>query len=100
MNQIHLEDMISRSDRIAQRQFEDQMMIITIHDSKLHKLNRVGTFVWHLLEKPTSVAEICRAISENFDLFDSNRHFPEMARFLRDLWEKRLIDVKKGQKPS
>jgi hypothetical protein len=63
---LSLNDTISRSPRTAQRLFEERMLVITVDDSKLHRLNEVATFIWQLLDVPRTVGEISDLVARHF----------------------------------
>jgi Coenzyme PQQ synthesis protein D (PqqD) len=84
---------VSRSTRIAQRLFEERMLVISAQDSKLHRFNEVGTFIWQLLEKPATVGAICAAIEEHFDGFDAGKSFQEISDFLVSLEKKKCVSI-------
>ena len=86
---------ITRATKLAQRLFEERMLVITAKDSMLHRFNEVGTFIWQYLEEPRSVEEICRALEEHFDGFDGTTSAEEVVGFLEELLGKGLVKVAK-----
>jgi hypothetical protein len=54
--------LITKAPRLAQRVFEDRMLVITVQNSKLHRFNEGGTFIWRLLDEPQSVVEISEKV--------------------------------------
>jgi Coenzyme PQQ synthesis protein D (PqqD) len=86
-------DIITKNPKIAQRLFEERMLVITAKDSMLHRFNEVGTFVWGLLDKPLSMAEICGSIEEHFDGFETTKSFREIHDFVHDMEKKGLVTI-------
>jgi hypothetical protein len=86
-------DVVSRATRIAQRLFEERMLVITAQDSQLHRFNEVGTFIWQLLEKSMTVGAICTAVEEHFDGFDAGKSFQEISDFLVSLEKKKCVSI-------
>lgn len=86
-------DTISRSPRIAQRVFEERMLVITVDDSKLHRFNEVGTYIWQQLETPKTLREIVDLVAEHFDGCNRTTLNKELARFLEKLASKKLITI-------
>jgi|GEM_PF-1439825 hypothetical protein len=86
-------DIVSRSTRIAQRLFEERMLVITAQDSQLHRFNEVGTFIWQLLEKPMTVDEISKAVGKHFDGFDPKKSLQEISDFLISLEKKKCVSI-------
>lgn len=77
----------------AQREFEGQMLIVTSSDSRLHRLNNVGTFIWMMLETPTLFSTVIAAIGQNYADFDQNSDSDCVAQFLLLLSKKGLIRI-------
>lgn len=84
---------IIRSDNVAQRLFEERMLVITPKDSMLHRFNEVGTFIWQLLETPKSTEEICSAIKDNFEGVDGNQLTDDIDVFIDKLIQKKLVEI-------
>jgi hypothetical protein len=93
MKTLQSTDILSRSPMTAERLFNDVMLIITISDSKLHRLNSVGSFIWKVLENPASVKDICNKIYDEYDNFDKKEGYTEVVHFLRELINKELVFI-------
>jgi len=90
---INLTDTISRSDGLAQRMFEERMLVITAKDSKLHRFNDAGTFIWNQLERPKSVNELLAGLVDHFSNIDAGQGKEDLLKFLEGLHRKGLIIV-------
>lgn len=86
-------DKIERSGNVAQRLFEEQMLVINPKDSLLHRFNEVGTFIWQILETPKTVEEICEKVKEHFEDADEKQVFKDVTGFIAKLEEKKLITI-------
>lgn len=82
-----------QTKKYAQREFEGQMLIVTSSDSKLHRLNGVGTFIWKMLENPTPISALFAAIAENYAGFDEIKDSDSVAQFLLLLSKKGLVSI-------
>lgn len=65
-------------------------MVVNLKNSNFHSLNTVSTFIWESLDGKTTVDEIIRNISNQFDVE------PDIARkdcleFINDLLKEDLI---------
>ncbi len=85
--------LLVQTRKYAQREFEGQMLIVTSSDSKLHRLNGVGTFIWKMLESPTPISTLLAAIAENYADFDEIKDSDSVAQFLLLLSKKGLISI-------
>ena len=62
------EDYIVPDKRTASRIIEKEAVILTLQDSMLHTLNRVGTRVWELADGTRTIEEITTIISDEFEV--------------------------------
>lgn len=90
---ISKKNKIIRSENVAQRLFEEQMLVINPKDSLLHRFNEVGTFIWQILETPKTVEEICEKVKEHFKDADEEQVFKDVTGFIAKLEEKKLITI-------
>jgi hypothetical protein len=93
---IKPDDIIIKNPNIAQRLFEERMLVITAKDSMLHRFNEVGTHIWQILDNNLSVKEICNSIKENFEGFDPIKDYNDIISFLDTLEKKHLIMISKS----
>jgi hypothetical protein len=90
-------DTISRSPRLAERLFEERMLVITPKDSMLHRLDAVGTFIWQQLESPRTGSQLIDAVAGNFDGFDKQENGPEIYAFLADIAGRGLVEIQRPE---
>jgi hypothetical protein len=90
-----LSDKVVKSTRVAQRLFEGSMLVITAHDSMLHRFNEPGTFIWEIIKKPITIEEIGNSICTNFDEVDKKKMYSDLFLFLSELHKKQLIKIQK-----
>jgi hypothetical protein len=70
----------------------EETVILQLEDDVYYGLDPVGTSIWQLLQEPRPVAEIRDRIVAEYDV-DNERCERDLAVLLRDLAERRLIDV-------
>jgi hypothetical protein len=75
---------------------DDETVILQLEDGVYYGLDSVGTSVWHLLQEPRLVAEIRDRIVEEYDV-DAERCERDLLALLRDLAQRRLIDVREPE---
>jgi hypothetical protein len=90
---IGQESIVARAPNLAQRLFEEEMLVITANDSMLHRFNEVGTYIWSLLEKDRTVHDILVSIEERFEGFDKKQNQGDILRFLEELRQKKLVSI-------
>ena len=86
-------DIITRSPRIAQRLFEERMLVISVDDSKLHRFNEVATFIWRQLETPKNIGEISEMVCRHFTGCTRATALRDVAAFAEKMAEKDLVTV-------
>ncbi len=91
-------DLVSKNTHVAQRMFDERMLVITAKDSMLHKLNDVGTFIWKTIDKPLSVGKLGNLIQNTYEGFDSEHDLPVVCDFLQALEHKNLVLIQRSQK--
>jgi hypothetical protein len=89
------DDIITKSPGMAQRIFEEKMLVITAKDSMLHRFNEVGTFVWSTLDNAMSLNELCGSVENNFKGFDRKKSQKEIVGFLLTLEKKNLVSIQR-----
>lgn len=87
------ETKIERVKNVAQRLFEERMLVITPKDSLLHRFNEVGTFIWQILDKPKTIEEICEAVKEHFEDVEEKQVFEDITGFIDKLNKNKLIRI-------
>jgi hypothetical protein len=86
------------SDQQISSQLGDETVILDLEDGVYYGLDPVGTSIWRLLQEPRPIAEIRDRIVEEYDV-DPERCERELLALLRDLAERRLIDVLEPEVP-
>lgn len=63
---------------------DGEKVMMSIADGKYYGINQVGSRIWELLESPASVEEICRKITDEFEVEESQCR-SDLNKFLEDL---------------
>lgn len=90
---VTIKSKIKTIDKVAQRLFEDRMLIITPQDSTLHRFNEVGTFIWQSLEDPKTVEEIIMKVCDHFDCDDKDQVDTDVVKFIDKLAKNKVVEV-------
>ena len=54
------------------------------------RLNKMGSYLWRLMERPARMADLIALVERDYRI-DGDRAAPDIAAFLTDLLERRLI---------
>ncbi|REL33809.1 PqqD family protein [Rhodohalobacter sp. SW132] len=85
---------IKRSSRPLSSQVADELVMFDTESGKYYGLNNIATEVWNKIEEPVTVEELCRALTDEFDVTPQQCR-EDMLEFLPQLVEKGLIEVEK-----
>ena len=71
---------------------EDEVVILGLKDGVYYGLNPVGAFIWSLIQKPKTVAEIRDAVLEEYDVKKEVCE-NDLMELLTELSDKGLIEI-------
>lgn len=80
---------LKAADHLACEVGED-LAILHFPSNTYFGLNSVGSFVWKMLDNPVTVAEMCAAVADEFDV----RHeqcLPDVIKLVHDLLDHGLV---------
>ncbi|MCA9049854.1 MAG: lasso peptide biosynthesis PqqD family chaperone [Planctomycetaceae bacterium] len=89
---------ISRSTTVRQAESQvaadmgDGVALMSLENGKYYCLNDSAGSVWHLIEKPVAVSEICSSLMEQFDV-ESDRCEQEVLSILSRLKDEGLVEI-------
>ncbi len=81
---------IRRNPAVASRVIDAEAIVMTPQDGMLHAFNAVGTRIWQLCEKTTSVSEVAGCICREFDVGPA-RARRDVQVFIRELMGKGML---------
>lgn len=68
MSDIGSNELIVRDPDMIAAEMDGDLVMMSIEQGRYYGIGGVGTRVWELLEKPTSVDQLCAAILEEYDV--------------------------------
>ena len=83
---------LRRSAHQVSCNLNDEVAILNLDKSLYFGLDTVGAHVWDALEEPRSVADICAAVEDRFDVSAADCQ-TDVVRFLESLKEAGLIEA-------
>ncbi|MDD5597009.1 MAG: PqqD family protein [Victivallaceae bacterium] len=60
--------LICRSDNPLVNKLDGEVIMLDPQKGVYYNLNRVGSFIWDMLEKPATLDDICREILSEFEV--------------------------------
>lgn len=88
-----------KSDRIVSRKVAGETILVPIKGNladmqKIFSLNKVGDFIWNLIDGKRSISEICKEVMLRFDV-DEDILNVDIKSFIKDLIKEGLISQAK-----
>lgn len=88
-----------KSDRIVSRKVAGETILVPIKGNladmqKIFSLNKVGDFIWNLIDGKRSISEICKEVMLRFDVDEDILNI-DIKSFIKDLIKEGLISQAK-----
>jgi hypothetical protein len=83
---------VASSDQVS-RDVGDEAVILSFGEGMYYGLDPVGARVWSLIQEPRTVADVCAAITAEYDV-DPARCESDVIELLRKLAGENLIEVR------
>jgi hypothetical protein len=87
---ITADTVLERNPAILFNDFDDGIMMMDIESGLYFDVDPIGSRIWNLLEAPTSLAQICNSLVNEFEVDEPNC-IADTAEFLSDLVDKGLL---------
>ncbi len=65
---LALSDVVSRSQEILSYEVEERTVLMSVGSGKYYGMDEVGTRIWALIEGPRTIAGLCAALEEEFNV--------------------------------
>ena len=93
MNRRFSDDsIVRRKDEIISGDVDGETVMMSIEGGNYHSLNQTGSRIWELLENPSTVAGIIKALKDEFDT-KPEIITEEVYQFLEQLVERDVIQI-------
>ena len=80
-----------RNSGILERQIDGKVFLVNPETDTIFYLNQIGTAIWHLLARPTSVAEAASIIRQAFPTVPPRQITDDVCKLLNGLRAKGLV---------
>jgi hypothetical protein len=92
MVEIKTENFIERRDGVVFNKLDDELVMMCIENGEYYGLDSVGTRIWELIEKKSTVENIVEILCNEYHV-DPKQCNVETISFLHTLLEKKLINI-------
>jgi hypothetical protein len=83
---------VAAQNQVSTR-LEDEAVILHFKDGVYYGLNRVGAWIWNLIQEPKTVNQICDLLLSEFEV-DPRRGEDDLLRLLQELADHKLIEIR------
>jgi hypothetical protein len=90
--QIDLSTIVVRSGEVLASEIDGEVVLMNIEHGTYSGLDTIGSEIWKLLENPRQVPEICRIMSERYDV-EQKQCEEDVLGYLNDLASDTTIKV-------
>ena len=81
---------ISRAEGLVASDVNGEAVILCIESGHFFHLNGIGSRIWDILEAPMTLAAICAAMRETFEV-DADECRRDVAEFVQQIRDKGLV---------
>ncbi len=97
--EIGPDTMLQRKSGLLFNEIDGEVVMLSIENSEYYGMDKVGSRIWHLLEKPMRLRELVSALMEEFEVTEEQCTTDTIA-FLKKITDKKLIDLDLTPSPS
>lgn len=90
MTIITAETILTRDPDLVCAEMDGDLVMMSVANGAYYGISGVGPRIWELLEQPTSIKEIVKVITTEFDV-DAERAQTDALAFAEQLIEMRLV---------
>jgi len=94
---ITLQSLVSRTPEVVGSKIEDRVALMSIKNGAYYGMDPVGSRVWALIERPTTVSAVCEKLLGEFNVEVAVCESQVLA-FLRQLADAELLEI--GDRPD
>ena len=89
---ISLDEYILRSDDVAWRTYDGEVVIISGDGSQIHSLNKVASLIWELADGKAKVSDIIMGICTRFEVEEHSARL-DAVEFIQKLMDMHLVQL-------
>ena len=91
--------LVSRNEAIVFTDLGDTIVMMDVDEGKYYELDQIGARIWSLLETGRSVADLCDALSTEFDV-DPDTCLRDTLEFLQTAGTMQIVHIQPAQPSS
>jgi hypothetical protein len=92
-NEITLETILVRNDSIPSANIDGEIGLMSIDKGKYYALNTVGSDIWNILDKPTSLKDLAFSLTSEYKI-DMDTCMKQVKEFVEKLIDEGIVLIK------
>lgn len=96
-SQITLETVVQRDPEQEFSLIDDEVVMLSLKTGKYYTLNSVGSRIWQLLEKQTTIKDIIKQLVQEYEI-EKNKCIYDTISIIEDLVNRSLVIIKRNDK--
>ena len=84
--------MFKRNDEILTSKVGNEIVMMSIKESKYFGLNKTGSMIWNILESPMTLQDICQRMSNDFKI-SYKKCLDETQPFIDEMLKEKVITI-------
>lgn len=92
MNSLDLITIIVQDQNIIASPIDDEVVMANLKTDKYYGLNPVSTRIWHLLEEPQRLSDLCDVLMSEFDVDEATCQ-TEVLSFTQALYDAEMVTI-------
>ena len=89
---IGLHDRVTKTDNFIESTVDDEVILMHLDEGNFSSLKSTGLRIWTMLNEPTSAAQICERMCDEFDV-DEELCREQALEFLNSLNDRQFVSV-------
>ena len=93
--EIGPDTVLQRKPGMLFNEIDGEVVMLSIENSEYYGMDKVGSRIWHLLEKPMKFRDLVSTLMEEYEVTEEQCTTDTLA-FLKKITEKKLVDLTPG----
>ena len=89
---LNLDSMVICSDGVVASDLDGEVVMMSVERGEYYGLDDIASRIWHLIEIPRSIREICEILSPEYDV-ERELIEQDVLTFFQDIYEDKLIRI-------
>jgi hypothetical protein len=97
--EIGTDTLLQRKPGLLFNEIDGEVVMLSIENSEYYGMDKVGSRIWQLLEKPVHFRELVAALMDEYEVSEEQCTAETLA-FLKKITDKKLVNLTPGPSPG